>query len=110
MKPETRFRKNKIDPFLKSLPNCYFEAVQQRGKVGTPDYFFIINGQGGALEIKSSGGKLSKLQEFQLRRVAKAYGWAYVVTPENWEAVKEVLGGLSQQEGFRRRIDDHAYL
>lgn len=91
MKPETAFRINKVDKFLKKLPGTWSVSVQQQSIRGTPDKLLCIRGKFVALELKSAGGKLTKLQEYTLLKIEDSGGIAILVSPTNWAAVKEQL-------------------
>ena len=97
-KPETKFRLSKVDPFLKTLKNSWFTTVQQVSITGTPDKLGCCAGRFVALELKSAGGKLGKLQEYNLHKVMGAGGVALVAHPGNWEDVKMLLTKLDQGE------------
>ena len=96
MKPETRFRKNQIDPFLKTL-RIFVDSIQQVSIRGTPDYYLCIQGRFVALEIKWTGGRLSKLQIYRLGCIRDSGGIAICVTPENWGEVKTLLTDLQRK-------------
>jgi hypothetical protein len=91
MNPETRFRTQTVDPFLKELPNTYAMSVQQVALVGDPDKILCINGFFVALELKARGGRLSKMQKYKLDQISAAGGVALVADPDNWERVKARL-------------------
>lgn len=93
-KPETRFRA-KIRPLLDSLPNSYWESIQQRAINGTPDILGCVNGYFVALELKRSKGKPTLLQKHKLEMIKHAHGIAIVLSPENWDDVYTGLKALS---------------
>ena len=96
MKPETRFRIGKVVPFLKSLPHCYFDAVQQLAKRGSPDLYVCIRGLFIGMELKSEHGKPTLLQEQKLKEIEDAGGMGLVVYPENWGGIKTRLIEISE--------------
>jgi len=51
-----------------------------------------------ALELKSSGGKLRRLQAYKLDRIRKTGNLAFVANPENWDDVKKILTKLNKGE------------
>ncbi len=55
------------------------------GTAGIPDIIACIEGKFYAFEVKTSSGKLTKLQEITIEKIQKAKGQAYKVT-----SVKEV--------------------
>jgi hypothetical protein len=110
VKPETKFRNNKVLPFLNKLPNCYHDGIQQMSKSGSPDYYLCINCIFVGLELKSEGdgclgggreaflaGGASPLQAQKLHRIERAGGVSLVCSPNNWEEVKDKLYQLSQE-------------
>ncbi len=102
-KPETKFRTKVVDPFLKTLKNCYAESIQQISIRGTSDKKLCINGWYVALELKSLDGKLSPLQQFKLNEVIRTGGIAIACNPNNWEATKELLTAIDKGEGKWKR-------
>lgn len=96
---ETPFRQTVVIPFLKTLRNTVAFPVQQVGISGTPDFLLCMSGLFVALELKGDGGRLSKLQDFNLKQVRKkGKGLAIVASPENWIAVTYLLSKLDQGE------------
>ena len=96
MKPETNFRQNKVLPFLKSLPNTWFESIQQLAIHGTPDTIACIKGKFVALEFKSEDGEADPLQRHKLDKIQRAGGVGYVVSPQNWGIVRLELSRLAK--------------
>ncbi len=92
-KPETVFRA-KLRPKLEAIPGSFWESIQQKTIIGTPDILGCVRGRFVALELKSSGGKVSELQKLKLERIAACGGIAMVVSPENAEQVLRELGEL----------------
>lgn len=99
MKAETKFRNNVVKPFLKTLKNSFWYAIQQRGISGTPDFLGCANGKFIALELKTDEGKLSPLQERNLKRTKDAGGSSIVACPRTWEIVKTLLKMYDKQKG-----------
>ncbi len=61
----------------------------------SPDFLLCVNGQFVAMELKDTGGRLTKLQEYKLGEIARCGGISIVCSPENWEATKEMLVKLN---------------
>lgn len=107
MKPESRFRINRIDPFLKDL-GIFHDAIQQKSKGGTPDYYLGICGKLVALEVKDDANKdgLTPLQldvRWKIRNRGKALYIAVSQTGKSpgtmaWEDVKVLLTKLAKGE------------
>ena len=91
MKPETKFRIYKVFPFLHTLKNGYFMSISQRGISGTPDILGCLNGRFIAIEIKAENGRLSRLQDRNLRKIRESGGLAFSVKPSDWELLKDLL-------------------
>lgn len=90
MKPETRF-KTRILPKLKALRKTWVVKIQQLSKSGDPDILMCIGGVFVAIELKATGGKTSKLQDYKLEAIAKAGGIAIVLEPEMEEEILDLL-------------------
>lgn len=96
-KPETVFRA-RVAAFLKKMdPPIFFESIQQRSIVGTPDLLCCVNGCFLAIEIKSAKGKLSALQKVKLQKIIDAGGIGITISPNNWEEAKYVLETLNKE-------------
>jgi len=101
MKPETRFRVGRIDPFLKFLEKefkIYFDAIQQVGKVGTPDYYLCVKGKFVGMEVKTDVGRLSPAQALRGLKIVRGGGIFLVVRPKNWIKIQDVLVKLAKGE------------
>lgn len=96
--PETVF-KEKVAAYLKSLPNCFFEKVQQLSIVGSLDFTIVVSGIPILMELKKSDkDKLSKLQKHKAERWQKAGALVIEACPENWLRVKDLLDTISKQK------------
>lgn len=93
--PETRF-KNRLMPKLKGIPKSHWYKIQQKGLRGTPDILGVVNGRFVALELKKDGGKATTLQEFELKQIEKAGGYAKLVEPADEKNILEDLLKISQ--------------
>ncbi len=97
MAEEKQFEK-KVRAFLKTLGvqwhfKVFGNAFQESG---IPDLVGCVNGRFVALEIKSSTGKPSELQVYKINLINAAGGFATVVSPKNWEEVKQELIRISE--------------
>jgi len=90
MGPERKFR-NKITPLLKKIPCSWWESIQQVAIRGTPDIIGCVQGRFVALELKSSAGRPSQLQELKLKKIIDSGGYARVVYPDNFNEVHKEL-------------------
>jgi hypothetical protein len=88
----------KITDWLKTLEGCWYYkvAASSKGGVsfmrpGVPDIYCIYRGQSYWLEVKSSTGRLSKVQQEEIARMQAA--GARVFTVRSLEDVKFFLLG-----------------
>lgn len=96
-KPETSWRNNIVDPFLKSLDNCYVMSIQQVSLLGDADKVLCLHGLFVAIELKYGKNKESKIQQWKRGQInEKAGGIAIVASPANWTKVKYFLTELSK--------------
>lgn len=98
MKPETRFRINRIDPFLKYLEKEYkisYDAIQQVAKVGSPDYYLCIRGIFVALEAKTDIGSVMPTQRLRATKIIRSGGFYLVARPKNWVQIQHLLVKLA---------------
>ena len=82
-----------ISDYLIGLPDCWVVKVMASNKRGTPDLLAVINGRFVAIEVKAPGGKASKLQIAQLRRIESAGGIAILA-----ETVEDVIACLASAD------------
>lgn len=86
-KDETKFKEVFLRA-LRTLPNVWFEKVQQVGKRGTPDILACVNGRFVAIELKKDAkAKVDRLQEHKLNLIAQSGGMSFVAYPDNFETV-----------------------
>jgi len=73
----------KILRYIESLPNSYVIKVVVANKAGIPDILACIDGFFVAIEVKSTKGIVSKLQEINIKKIQKARGFATICY--SWE-------------------------
>lgn len=96
-KPETLF-KEKVFKDLDTLPNCWYEKIQQVTIRGTPDILICANGEFVALELKlDHGSKIDELQAYKIRKIIKANGIALITTPQEWPKIFETISLICQK-------------
>lgn len=94
MKPETRF-KLRVQQDLKTLSSVWFLKTNEVCKIGIPDFLICLAGQFVAIEIKKDAkSKTSKLQDYNLSKIAEASGVSIVAYPENWETIFSELQAM----------------
>ena len=83
--------------YLKTVPSCFAwkEHGGMYGTAGLPDIICCISGRFVAFEVKTSSGKLTKLQEVTITKIRAAKGEAYKVT--SIEDVQSILETLEVQ-------------
>jgi hypothetical protein len=99
---------NKIMVYLRTVPNCFCwkQPGGLYGTAGLPDVICCYRGMFIAFEVKTSTGRLTKLQEITLKRIREADGRAFKVTSvsevkealESLEVMDEYCVGISGQE------------
>lgn len=89
---------NKVKQFLKEQ-GCYFikywggAAYTQKG---IPDLLICCAGFFVAVELKSEKGKPSELQEWNIRKIKEAGGYAQVLYPNQFEEFKTFIKFLKE--------------
>ena len=81
----------KILTLFRTLPNSWWERVEQKSICGTPDILGCYQGRMVAIEVKTSKGRLSKIQEVKLDEIKKAGGLALVLNELNYKIEHERL-------------------
>ena len=81
---------NKVKRYLDSI-GAWYMKVWGNGmqRSGIPDIIGCINGRFFALEIKADGGRKRPLQEYEIRRIHEAYGYARFLYPKEFDEFKE---------------------
>ena len=72
---------------------CWKQHGGQFGTAGLPDIICCINGRFVAFEVKTSSGKLTKLQDITIQKINAAKGEAYKVT--SLQEVREIIQNLN---------------
>lgn len=78
--------KIKVLQVLKELPNTWFLKTQEVARSGVPDLLMCVAGRFVAIELKTEDGVISKLQEYNLKRIEDTGGVSVVLTPSNLDA------------------------
>lgn len=89
--------------FLESLPNTWFRKIDQKSIRGTPDYICCVNGAFVAMELKRSiySKMRGTLQEYNINKINNdAGGIGLFVFPENWDNIKNMLKGISEERHY----------
>ena len=83
---------NKIKEFLKSH-NIWFTKVWGGGyqKAGIPDILACVNGHFVAIELKSSSGKPTELQKYNIRRINECNGVGIILYPKDFERFEKLI-------------------
>lgn len=91
---------NKIKKWLKEN-NCWFIKYWGGGtftRAGVPDLICCVGGYFVALEVKADKGTPSELQKVNIRRINDSGGLAFIVYPDDWNWLKNMLEGLMLNE------------
>lgn len=75
--------KIKVLQALDKLPNTWFLKTQEVARSGVPDLLMCVAGTFVAIELKTEDGVISKLQEYNLKRIEDTGGVSFVLTPSN---------------------------
>jgi len=75
----------KITSSLKGCEKIEVITKEACGLIGYPDLFLCVRGHFVGAEIKIPPDKLTPMQFYRLKRIARAGGSIYIVKPDNWE-------------------------
>lgn len=98
---ESEVQKWVKDELLKIWPDTYIfkaQAGQYTSRKGIPDWIACIEGLFVAIEVKTAAGTLTKLQSYEITKIAGAKGLAYVIYGKDDEMMaliaKDINDGL----------------
>ena len=91
MTPEAKV-KTKVKKVLDKV-NCYyfFPATGGYGRSGVPDVVVCFQGHFIGIECKANGGKLTALQENELKKIQFNEGSTCVINEDNVDSLEEWL-------------------
>ena len=91
---------NKIKRFLNTLPNTWHfkHWAGPYSPSGIPDIIACVNGRFVGIEVKKDSGKVSKLQERNIRLINNANGVGVILYPNDFENFKKMIMKLVKDE------------
>lgn len=94
MAEEKQFE-NKVKRYLKSKNIYYFKYFGNAYSTpGILDLTLCVNGRFVAVELKSEKGKVSVLQEYNIKEIKRCGGIAIVLRPNEFEEFKILIESL----------------
>ncbi len=93
--------KEKVLRDLRSIPDTFWEKINQVSIRGTPDILGSLVGHFVAIELKTDTGSLDPLQAHKLDEIKKTSAIAIVVRPHSWpdqfESLKTLAKAFSEE-------------
>lgn len=91
---------NKIKRFLNTLPNTWHfkHWAGPYSPSGIPDIIACVNGRFVGIEVKKDSGKVSKLQERNIRLINNVNGVGVILYPNDFENFKKMIMKLVKDE------------
>ena len=95
MGPEKTFE-TKIKEFLNDQGAWYVKFFANGyTKKGIPDILACVNGYFVGIEVKAQNGTVKPIQEYHLKKIRKAGGFAFVLYPSGFDEFKQFVYGLN---------------
>lgn len=92
---EEKTFENKVKRYLKSKGVYHFKYFGNAySTAGILDLTLCVNGHFVAVELKAEKGKLSPLQEYNIKEIEKSGGIAIVLRPSGFESFKKLIEEL----------------
>jgi hypothetical protein len=89
---------NKVEKFL-SDEGIYYIKYWGGGiytRSGIPDLVCCVCGAFVGVELKAEGGRVSALQEYNLKKIADSGGMSFVVYPDDFEWFKKIVRNVKK--------------
>lgn len=99
---ETQFKQKMIEMIRLEFPEVWFKKISDRFQSGIPDIIGCMNGRFFAIELKVPGGRLDRLQAYEIQRIGKAGGVANVCY-----SIEQVRAFLQSMAPQRRNDESH---
>lgn len=98
---------NKIKSFLAENGVWFIKywAGSKFTKDGIPDILCCINGFFVGVEVKAPNGKPSPLQMYNIRKIRKAGGVAFVLYPSGFDTFKQFIIDLNNDK-FNKEMEE----
>ena len=99
---------NKIKKYLDDQGAWFVKywAGAQYTKSGIPDILCCINGYFVGIEVKAPNGKPSEIQLFNVKKINRAGGFAFVLYPSAFEKFKRFIENLENDRYNRDEIPE----
>lgn len=95
MGPEKTFE-TKVKEFLDDQGAWYVKFFANGyTKSGIPDILACVNGYFVGIEVKAASGTVKPLQEYHLKKLRKAGGFAFALYPSGFDEFKRFIYGLN---------------
>ena len=106
MVKEATVQKALVERLEHEFPGIYLRKIHQSrySHAGIPDLLFCLNGHFGGIEVKTTTGKVSKLQDRELKLIIKAGGIALLCIGHG--GIDEVIRVL-RDKALRTSVEDY---
>lgn len=96
---------NKVKKFLEENDAWHVKFFANSfTKAGIPDILACVNGYFVGIEVKAQNGKPSELQLYNVDKIRKAGGFAFVLYPSGFEEFKRFITDLNK-DIFNREME-----
>ena len=98
MAEEKNFEK-KVKAYLDSIGAWYLKTISNGyQRAGVPDLLICYKGKFIGIELKATRGRVSMLQEHEIRKIQAAGGYASVLRPNDFDSFKKFMEEIGNEE------------